>query len=73
MNDPVNRPAHYTSGDIECIDAMEAACTPEEFRGYLRMCVLKYLWRLNHKGNPLQDARKAQWYLNRLVAHLEEL
>lgn len=26
MSDSVNHPAHYTSGDVECIDAIKAAC-----------------------------------------------
>ena len=45
-NDPVNHPAHYIADDgIECIDAIEATLTPEEFRWYLRGQVIKYTWR----------------------------
>jgi hypothetical protein len=39
--------------------------------GYLQGQVLKYLLRMWLKGNPLQDAQKAQWYLNRLINHLK--
>jgi hypothetical protein len=35
-HDPVNHPAYYTSGAVECIDAIQAALTPEEFRGFLK-------------------------------------
>ena len=66
MNDQVNHPSHYTQGGIECIDAIEAAMSEEEFRGYLRGNILKYVWRLCHKGG-LTDAKKALWYLNKLI------
>lgn len=66
-DDPVNRPAHYTAGNIECIDYMQDVLTPDEFRGYLRGQVIKYQHRLMAKGNPAQDAAKLAWYANRLV------
>lgn len=65
-NDPVNHPAHYTAGAVECIDAIEAALTPEEFRGYCKGNALKYVWREQHKGGA-ESLAKAQWYLNRLT------
>ena len=65
-SDPVNHPDHYTQGMVECIDAIQSAMSPEEFIGYLRGQILKYTWRMNHKGNPLQDLRKAQWYAAKL-------
>jgi hypothetical protein len=34
--DVVNHPSHYTDGGIECIEAIEAALTNEEFRGYCK-------------------------------------
>lgn len=64
--DPVNAPAHYRKGAVECIDALEAALSREEFVGFLKGQVIKYLWRANHKGNAAQDHAKAAWYLNRL-------
>ena len=67
-NDPVNHPAHYTQGGIECIDAIEAACTGLDGQeGYLVGQVIKYIWRWKHK-NGLQDLEKAKWYLERLIA-----
>ena len=47
--DNINHPAHYTQGTIECIDAIESSMTPEEFRGYLKGCQMKYIWRYQHK------------------------
>lgn len=69
-NDPVEHPSHYTENDIECIDAIESSMTPEQFRGYLKGNAMKYLWRYEKKENPIQDLRKAIWYLERLVGHL---
>lgn len=65
--DMVNHPPHYTQGGIECIDALQAALTPEEFKGYCKAAVIKYLWRLDHKGSAKENAEKALWYLQRLV------
>lgn len=64
--DNVNHPSHYTDGGIECIEAIEAQLTPEEYRGYLKGNVAKYVWREKHKGG-IQSLQKAQWYLTRLV------
>ena len=64
--DNINHPAHYTQGTIECIDAIESSMTPEEFRGYLKGCQMKYIWRYQHKGG-MEDLKKARWYLDRLI------
>lgn len=69
--DTVQRPSHYNQSDIECIDAIKASMTLAEFQSYLKGNVLKYLWRYRHK-NGLEDVKKAQWYINRLAAELEE-
>jgi len=64
--DNVNHPSHYTEGGIECIEAIEAQLTPEEYKGYLKGNVAKYIWREKHKGG-IESLKKAQWYLNKLV------
>lgn len=64
--DLVNEPPHYRQGPIECIDAIQAALTPEEWRGFLKGQVIKYVWRTNYKGGE-QDLQKAEWYLGRLL------
>lgn len=74
-NDLVNHPTHYTSsGGIECIDAIEACISSynEVTHASLVWQVVKYLWRAPLKGNYAQDIRKAQFYMNRLVAKLDE-
>jgi hypothetical protein len=64
--DMVNSPPHYTAGGIETINAIRAALTPEEFRGYCKGSVLAYVWREKHKGGD-QDLSKSVWYLNKLL------
>ena len=68
--DNVNHPAHYTQGAVECIDALKASMTREEFIGYLKGCQMKYVWRYRMKGG-VEDLRKARWYLDRLIAEVD--
>ena len=70
--DNVNSPSHYTQAGIECIDAITAAVSGKS--GIEAVCVanvIKYLWRYELK-NGLEDVKKAQWYLNRLVSDLDK-
>lgn len=60
--DPVNHPDHYKIGGIETIDFIEAKLSPEEFAGYCRGNMLKYITRAGHKDDAGQDMRKALWY-----------
>ena len=72
-SDKVNSPAHYTRGSQEAIDTIEEAIqdAPTPAEGMLQGQVLKYLLRLWLKDNPVEDAEKAQWYLNRLIAKMQ--
>lgn len=70
-NDQVQHPSHYNDGGVECIDAIEASMTPEEFIGFLKGNVIKYLWRYRLK-NGLQDLKKADWYLTKLENKYEK-
>jgi hypothetical protein len=62
----INHPPHYNDGGIECIEAIEAALTNEEFRGYCKGNLMKYAWRERMKGG-VESLKKAQWYLDRLI------
>ena len=66
MSDLVNHPPHYCHGGIECIDAIAAALTPEEFRGFCKGNLIKYTYRERHKGGD-ESIRKAIWYANKLL------
>ncbi|KQQ98010.1 hypothetical protein ASF74_14850 [Arthrobacter sp. Leaf145] len=66
MSDMVNSPAHYRThpSGVECIQITE-------HMGFLLGNVIKYLWRADEKGSPLEDLRKARWYLDREIARRE--
>ena len=65
MEDMVNHPKHYNESGIECIDALEAMLG-DGFESYLQGNIAKYLWRYKYK-NGVEDLKKAQWYLNKLI------
>jgi hypothetical protein len=70
--DMVNSPSHYTQGSIECIDAI--AQVVKDLDGMEAMCTgnaIKYLWRWKHK-NGVEDLKKAQWYLQRMIDNYKE-
>jgi hypothetical protein len=64
-------PDHYKVGGIETINYMKAKSTHEEFTGHLRLTAFKYLSRAGHKDDALQEYKKAQWYIGKLVEELE--
>ena len=64
--DNVNHPAHYCKGGIECIKAIEASMSAEAFKGYLKGCCLKYLWRYEVKGG-VESLQKARVYIDWLI------
>ena len=63
--DVVNSPSHYNQAGIECIEAI-AAATDNGFEYYLQGNIIKYIWRYRYK-NGIEDLKKAQWYLNKLI------
>ena len=69
--DVVNSPSHYKSGGIEAIEGIEASMEPEAYAGYLKGSVMKYLWRYEKKGKPIEDLKKARWFLDRLIQKVE--
>lgn len=69
--DPVTKPEHYAKGSLECIDWIRLALTEEEYRGYLKGCILKYHWRHEDKGNPVQDLEKLRQYAQFLIDEIE--
>lgn len=68
--DNINKPSHYT-GEIECIDAIKASMSQEEFLGYLKGNIQKYIWRYDRK-NGLEDLAKAGIYLKWLQKEYEQ-
>jgi hypothetical protein len=62
MNDPVNKPRHYTEhpSGIECIQITE-------HMGFNLGNAVKYIWRCDLKVNDVEDLKKAVWYINREI------
>jgi hypothetical protein len=70
QKDNVNNPSHYGQGKIEAIDYISDFLTKEEYQGYLRGNIAKYLHRFPYK-NGIEDLKKARWYLERLIEEVE--
>ena len=66
--DMVNSPPHYQNGSIETIDLIESMLTFDQFMGYCKGQVLKYMARCEYKTDcPSEDLKKGQWYLHRMI------
>lgn len=63
----IAHPEHYNKGGIECFDVIKSFGGDVVYEGFLYGNVLKYLCRCNHKGEKLEDLKKALFYLNELV------
>lgn len=62
-NDMVNSPAHYNQSSIECIDEMILVFGKQVTADFCLGNVWKYRNRAPYKGNPIEDAKKADWYM----------
>lgn len=67
MEDIINHPRHYCMGKLEVIDIIEG-----QNMGYLDGCAIKYICRYRYKDHPIEDLKKARWYLSRLISSLEK-
>ena len=70
--DEVDKPKHYTQSKVECLDAIDAMLEESSRIDFYRTQIVKYMWRLRDKGDSLKDAKKAQFYLGRLIEKLEQ-
>lgn len=70
MTDMVNSPPHYNKGDVECIDAIKAALG-HHFPYHCTATAMKYLFRWDAKNDPLEDLKKAHWYLEKAIEAVE--
>lgn len=67
MENIINHPRHYCMGKLEVIDIIEG-----QNMGYLDGCAVKYICRYRYKDHPIEDLKKARWYLSRLISNLEK-
>lgn len=73
MTDEINSPSHYMLfPDMEAIDVIKAALTPEEFAGYCKGNALKYRLRAGEKGPAEKCIAKANWYQRKLLQVVQE-
>ena len=71
--DPVNRPAHYNLGGVECIDYIKQVLGNQGFIAYCQGNMIKYQHRYRYKNKPVEDMKKAQYYLNRMIETMSEV
>ena len=71
--DLVNHPPHYKKNKVQAIKVIEAGLGDQGFQDYLLGQVFKYLLRFKHKGKPIEDLEKAEWYLKRLKKKVKML
>jgi len=71
--DLINKPPHYTKGNIECIEYLKDNMSIVAYCGFLEGNAKKYLHRYRHKNSVIPDLHKAQYYLNKLVEVMEGL
>lgn len=64
--DPINFPKHYTQGGIDTFDFIKAKTL-----NYEEGNIIKYVVRSRHKGKRLEDLKKADWYLKKLIEEAE--
>jgi hypothetical protein len=62
VSDSVNQPNHYKQGSLETIEVIKGSMTKEEYIGYLKGNIIKYVCRAQYK-NKIEDLMKAQKYL----------
>ena len=66
MSDNINHPAHYETGQYECIKVMQEVFGTEAVKHFCQCNAFKYIWRMNRKNGD-EDAEKADWYLNKYL------
>jgi hypothetical protein len=73
-HDPVDHPRHYNSHPARCVCGAGIECIQiVEHMTFNLGNAVKYLWRHDSKGNPLEDLRKAIWYVQREITRLEAM
>jgi hypothetical protein len=74
LEDEINSPVHYNTGSMETIDLIREGMSDDEFLGYLKGNILKYICRYRHKNkeNPIKDLMKAKWYIEKLISIMRE-
>ena len=72
MTDPVEKPFHYNTGEVECIDYIKQVLGQDGFIAYCHGNMIKYQHRYKYKSNPVEDMHKAKWYLEKMLETMKE-
>ena len=69
MSDPVNHPTHYTNSPAKCECGKGIECiTVTQHLSFCLGSAMKYIWRCDEKGKPIEDLEKAIKYLQFEIA-----
>jgi hypothetical protein len=71
IEDIINKPNHYHQGGIDIYEIMQAKMSPEEYKGFCKGNVLKYLLRADLKGKPIEDLKKLRFNTDRAIEAYE--
>ena len=72
-NDPINKPAHYNVGDINCLQLIKQQLGKEGYLAYLTGSAYKYLYRHEHKEENIADLKKCKYFIEAKIEELENL
>lgn len=70
--DNVNHPYHYTQSGFECIDIMKGVFGIEYVKAFCICNAFKYIFRHKYKNKPLEDIKKAKWYIDKYISLSEK-
>ena len=70
--DLVHHPSHYNLNGIECYDVIRAALGTDGFRSFCEGNIIKYAFRMRHKGQYLKDVQKVKEYAEQIIKIHEE-
>lgn len=74
-HDPVNHPSHYTTKNIQCgqcgkyIECIDVT----RHQNFNLGNAMKYIWRADFKAKPIEDLKKAAWYINDEIKRREKI
>ena len=71
--DPVTKPLHYNTGEIECIDYIKQVLGTAGFIAYCQGNMIKYQHRHKYKNKPVEDMDKANWYMQKMREAMKEI
>lgn len=66
-NNNVNHPSYYNNNSLETIEVIKGSLSKEEYSGFLKGNILKYISRADFKGKTIEDLEKAKWYLDEFI------